>query len=82
MNAVPLIKLQLNVSSFFILSSDFKNFIIVLEKQEADLLKAQMEERRALRKKKALQKANQIANLPSDGEGNYEPRETATVGFH
>ena len=81
MNAVHLIKLQLNVSFFLILSSYFKNFIIVLEKQEADLLKAQMEERRALRKKKALQKANQQANLHSDGEGDYEPRATPTVGF-
>ena len=50
-----------------------------MEQQEADLLKAQKEERHALREKKALQKAKQLANLPSDGEGDYVPRETPTV---
>jgi hypothetical protein len=52
-----------------------------LEQHEADLLKTQKEERRALREKKAFQKANQQADLPSDGEGVYEPRKTPTVIF-
>jgi hypothetical protein len=57
------------------------DYLIVLEQQEADLLKAQKEERRALRAKKALQKANQ-QDLPSDGEGEYVPRASSTVSFH
>ena len=66
-------------SLFFILK--FKGFFIVMEQQEADLLRAQKEERRALREKKALQKANQQADLPSDGEGEYVPRATPNVSF-
>jgi hypothetical protein len=57
----------------------FYSLEIVLEQQEADLLKAQKEARRALREKKALQKANEQANLGSDNEGEYEPRPTPTV---
>jgi hypothetical protein len=65
----------------FFLSIFIQNLIdlLVLEQQEADLLKAQKEARRALRKKKELQKANQMANLPSDGEGEYLPRPIPTV---
>jgi hypothetical protein len=59
-----------------------QSFLKGLEEQEADLLKAQKEERRVLREKKALQKANQRANLPSDGEGDYVPREIPTVCIH
>ena len=81
MNAGLQIKLQLNVSLLVIPSSKFKDLLIVLEKQEVDLLKAQKEERRALREKKALQKAKQQANLPSDGEGEYVARPTPTVCF-
>jgi hypothetical protein len=55
--------------------------LLVLEQQEADLIKTQKQERRALREKKALQKANKQANIPSDGEGDYEPRTSPTVGF-
>jgi hypothetical protein len=80
-NAVLLIKLRLNVSLFFILTLKFKNFLIVLKQQEADLLKAQKAERRALREKKALQKANQLAEFASDGEGEYEARNSPTVCF-
>jgi hypothetical protein len=78
-NAALLIKSQLSVS--FFLSIFIQNLIdlLVLEQQEADLLKAQKEARRALRKKKELQKANQMANLPSDGEGEYLPRPIPTV---
>jgi hypothetical protein len=67
----------------FILYSSlkFKNFLIVLKQQEADLLKAQKAERRALREKKALQKANQLAEFASDGEGEYEARNSPTVCF-
>jgi hypothetical protein len=60
---------------------NFLNFLLVLEKREADLLKAQKAERRALREKKAVQKAKQLANLPSDGEGEYEHRESPKVCF-
>ena len=77
----PSDKIAARRKSFVYSSSNFKNFWIVLEQQEADLLKAQKEERRALREKKALQKANQEANLPSDGEGDYEPRASPTVCF-
>jgi hypothetical protein len=80
-NAVLLIKLRLNVSLFFIHTLKFKNFLIVLKQQEADLLKAQKAERRALREKKALQKANQLAEFASDGEGEYEARNSPTVCF-
>jgi hypothetical protein len=65
------------VYRFFI--QNWKDFLIVLEQQEADLLKAQKEARRALRKKKELQKAKQSANVPSDGEGEYTPRPIPTV---
>jgi hypothetical protein len=65
----------------YYLSSAFLKILIGLEQQEAELLKAQKAERRALREKKALQKAHQRANLPSDGEGEYEPRENPMVGF-
>jgi hypothetical protein len=54
-------------------------FKIVLEQHDEELLRAQKEERRELRKKKALQKANQLAELSSDGEGEYEPRATPKV---
>jgi hypothetical protein len=55
--------------------------LLVLEQQEADFIKTQKQERRALRDKKALQKANKQANLPSDGEGDYEPRTSPKIGF-
>lgn len=61
--------------------SCIKDFLIVIEQQEADLIKKQKEERRALREKKALQKANKLANLPGDGEGDHEPRTSPTVRF-
>jgi hypothetical protein len=62
-------------------SLNIKNFLIVLKQQEANLLKAQKAERRALRKKKALQKANQLAEFTSDDEGEYEARNSPTVCF-
>jgi hypothetical protein len=65
----------------FFLTLKCKIILIVSEQHEADLLKAQKAERRALREKKAFQKANQQADLPSDGEGVYEPRQTPTVIF-
>ena len=54
-------------------------FKIFLEQHDEELLRAQKEERRELRKKKVLQKANQLAELSSDGEGEYEPRATPKV---
>jgi hypothetical protein len=83
-NAGLLIKLLPNVS--LIVYSRYspsysKEFFLVLEQQEADFIKTQKQERRALRDKKAVQKANQLANIPSDGEGDYEPRTSPTVGF-
>jgi hypothetical protein len=80
-NVVLLIKWRLDVSFFYILSSNFKSFLIGQEQHEANLLKAQKAERRALREKKALQKANQLADLASDGEGEYEARESPTVSY-
>lgn len=75
------IKWPLNVSFFFCPFFSKSKKVIVIEQQEASLLKAQKAERQALRKKKALQRAKQRAELPSDGEGEYEPRDTATVSF-
>ena len=63
--------------SFF----NLKKNLVVLEQQEADLLRAQKAERRALRDKRAIQKANQLANVQSDGEGEYESRGSPTVCF-
>ena len=56
-----LIKSLLNVSFIVHSPSDFKIFLTVLEQQEAELIKTQKQERRALREKKALQKAGQFA---------------------
>ena len=76
-NGILLIKWQLNVSLFssfqYILIKRSLNFLLVQEQREADLLKAQKAEHCDLREKMALQKAKQLANLLSDGEGEYEP---------
>jgi hypothetical protein len=66
---------------FIILSSKFFKILLVRDQQEADVLKAQKAERRAFREKKALQKANERVDMPSDGEGEYEPRDSPTVCF-
>ena len=63
--------------SFF----NFKKNLVVLEQQEADLLRAQKAEHCALHEKRALQIANQLANVQSDGEGEYETRGSPTVCF-
>ena len=63
-NAGLPIKLLPNVCFIVDSPSCIKDFLIVIEQQEADLIKKQKEERRALREKKALQKANKLANLP------------------
>ena len=78
----PSDKIAAQSKSHVILSSNFLDFyLLVLEQQEADLLKAQKEECHALREKKAQQKANRLANLASDGEGEYEPRPSPIVSF-
>ena len=41
--------------------------------------KADKEERRAQRKKKALQKANQKAGIPTDSEDEFQPRDNPSV---
>ena len=84
MNSTLLIKWQLNISFFlsfqYILIKRSLNFLLVQEQCEADLLKAQKAECHALCEKMVLQKAKQLANLLSDGEGEYEPQESPTVG--
>jgi len=42
-------------------------------------LKADKEEGRAIRKKKALQKANQQAGIGTDSENEFEPRANPLV---
>ena len=41
--------------------------------------KADKEERRAQRKKKALQKANQKAGIATDSEDDFQPRDNPSV---
>ena len=49
--------------------------------REAERLKAEIEERRALRKKKALQKANEKAGKETDSEHEIEPRANPMASF-
>ena len=50
-------------------------------KWEAEILKAEVEERRALRKKKALQRANEKAGKETDSEHEIEPRANPMASF-
>ena len=43
--------------------------------------KAEKEQRRAARKRKAAQKANQQAGIPTDSEDEFEPREDPRVSL-
>ena len=47
--------------------------------REMAKLKAEKEERRAIRKKKAAQKANQQAGIGTDSEDKFEPRANPLV---
>jgi hypothetical protein len=56
-------------------------FFIVEAQQVAEKLKAQKDALSALRKKRALQKANQNAGIENATEDVYEPRPNPLVGF-
>ena len=51
-------------------------------KQEAEILKAEVEEHRALRKKKALQRANEKAGKETNSKDEFEPRANPTASFY
>jgi hypothetical protein len=59
------------------------NFVEILytvdAQREEALLKAEQEERRALRKKKAIQKANQQAGIETGSEDEFQPRDNPSV---
>ena len=54
-------------------------FYTVEAQREAAKLKAEQEERRALRQKKALQKANQQAGIEPGSEEEFQPRANPSV---
>jgi hypothetical protein len=56
-------------------------YFTVDAQREAAKLKADQEERRALRKKKALQKANQQAGREPSSDEVFQPRTNPSVGF-
>jgi hypothetical protein len=61
----------------------FLNIFFTVETQkESAKSKAEKEERRILRQKKAHQKAKQQAGLASDSEDVFEPRANALVSKH
>ena len=51
-----------------------------LERERAKM-KADKEERRAIRKKKAIQKANQQAGIGTDSDDEFEPRANPSVSL-
>jgi hypothetical protein len=74
------IKWLLNVSLlFFTIKSGWYLSSTVEEQREMAKLKADKEERRAIRKKKAIQKANQQADMDPGSDDDFEPRANPLV---
>ena len=51
-------------------------------KREVEILKAEVEERQAVCKKKALQRANEKAGKETESEDEFEPRANPTASFY